>query len=79
MPAVRRVLVPAAVRIMPAVRRMLVPVPAAVGVMPALVMAVWPGGRALLGHGVSRLPVRGAGRAGRRLDSSRPVPSIMCI
>jgi hypothetical protein len=51
---------------------------AVVRVMPALVMAVWPGGRALLGHG-SRAFRSGVPRAGGRLDSGPPGPHIMCI
>ena len=47
-------------------------------VMPALVMTVRPRRRAVLGHVISRLPVR-ALRVGRRLDSGPSRPYIMCI
>jgi hypothetical protein len=68
----------AVVGVMSAVGRMLVSVAGVVGVMPALVMAVWPGGHALLGHGLAPSGP-GAARAGCRLDSGPPGLHIMCI
>ena len=60
-----------AVRVMLALRHVLVRAAAVAGVMPTLVMTVRPGGHAVLGHVVSRLPVRVL-RVGRRLDSGPP-------